>query len=326
MAQGDSRRRSVALSTLSTCHSLIVHAAAHLIRNASSGRHRSVRLLKAQHRWCLTGTPIFNRVEDLGALLSFLRVYPFDSGLFATHITRLIKKDPDQGLENLRNLITAVSLRRTKASVLGDLQLTPRKNKVEHVQLNASERRLYIALRKGFHDHVSHSFSSFEESMGPGRVFQTINKLRQLCNLGCAMFPQDTLRRFSEIADPECLIEPLLDSPEACHHCTAELTSEVLEQVTISAFPCGHRFCSACMEQTLDDCAIESQDCPTCSSVEASNKVIECGIRDDDIEDAFNRSDYEPSSKVLALLKNLRAERAKPHQEYPVKRYVNSSG
>jgi len=290
--------------------------AAHLIRNASSDRHRAVRLLRAHHRWCLTGTPIFNRVEDLGSLLSFLRVHPFDSASFAIHIARPLKRNPEQGLANLKSLIQATSLRRTKASVLGDLQLTPRVNKVEIVQLNPSERRLYNMLRKGFSQLLN---SSPEEKIAPGRVIQTITRLRQFCNHGRDLFSEDMLRRFDEFVNYKQLTQSLLDDPEACGGCAAKITSKGLEDVASSAHPCGHRFCSPCLEQRLSEGGPESQVCPLCCGVEHPGQYSH---RDETAESAISGNTYEPSSKVLALLRNLRAERATSDDEQPVKRYT----
>ena len=97
---------------------------AHVIRNRSSQLFHSVCTLQARHRWCLTGTPIQNRVEDFGALVGFLRVYPFDSPAgFYSNFINFIQKGDNRGIEKLKALVQAISLRRTKEYVFGELKL-----------------------------------------------------------------------------------------------------------------------------------------------------------------------------------------------------------
>jgi len=56
----------------------IVLDEAHVIRQLSTFLHKRMAELDAKFRWCLTGTPIQYRLEDIGALLAFLRILPFD--------------------------------------------------------------------------------------------------------------------------------------------------------------------------------------------------------------------------------------------------------
>jgi SNF2 family DNA or RNA helicase len=51
---------------------------AHNIRNYKSLQAQAVFLLKARHRWALTGTPVNNKELDFYSLLKFLRCHPFD--------------------------------------------------------------------------------------------------------------------------------------------------------------------------------------------------------------------------------------------------------
>ncbi|OAK97721.1 hypothetical protein IQ06DRAFT_36521 [Phaeosphaeriaceae sp. SRC1lsM3a] len=275
---------------------------AHLIRNISTARHNAVRALKAQHRWCITGTPIFNRVEDLGSLLNFLRIHHFDAKSFADHIVRPLKHDPVLGLANLKSLLQAVSLRRTKASVSGELCLAPRIDRVENVQLTSAERRLYNMVRRGFSQHLS---SSNKKGGPPGHVFQTILRLRQLCNLGFDMIQSRNFEKFKDARNYERLALFLLEGSDTCTLCGENVQGEHTSYAKETDLTCGHQFCGLCMERNFNPTMVLAQDCPVCSG------FLESSQHDDHeqpVRVSMSRDRHEPSSKLRALLGNLEAE------------------
>ena len=54
--------------------------AAHTIRSGSTKKlYQNVARLDSKLRWCLTGTRVQNKVEDLGSLVSFLRIPQLDT-------------------------------------------------------------------------------------------------------------------------------------------------------------------------------------------------------------------------------------------------------
>ncbi|KAF2467496.1 uncharacterized protein BDR25DRAFT_374811 [Lindgomyces ingoldianus] len=79
---------------------------AHSIRHQQTKQFRAVVALSAKYRWCLTGTPIQNELNDLGALVRFLRV-PHLEGLsdFYSHIAGPVEKRNAEGLQRLGNLL-----------------------------------------------------------------------------------------------------------------------------------------------------------------------------------------------------------------------------
>src|ERR1700726_4151240 len=88
---------------------------AHIIRRMTTKLFKAVKRLRATFRWCLTGTPIQNSLKDLAALVNFIGSCPLDNlYMFKKHIISPLMKKSEIGVENLRQLLDSVCLRRTK--------------------------------------------------------------------------------------------------------------------------------------------------------------------------------------------------------------------
>lgn len=118
----------------------IVLDEAHTIRKQSTGQSKACCALAAERRWCVTGTPVQNRLDDLGALIKFLRIKPFDqSGTFAHYITTPLRTGNSEAIPKLRLLVDTITLRRLKDK----LDLPPRREMVVMVSMSDAERNLY---------------------------------------------------------------------------------------------------------------------------------------------------------------------------------------
>jgi SNF2 family DNA or RNA helicase len=51
---------------------------AHTIKNRNAKATQAACALNAQYRWCLTGTPLQNNLDELQSLIKFLRIKPYD--------------------------------------------------------------------------------------------------------------------------------------------------------------------------------------------------------------------------------------------------------
>src|SRR5947208_3585677 len=96
--------------------------------------------IDAQRRWCLTGTPIQNRLEDVGSLIKFIRVAPFVSNAnFRRYIIEPLVAGAPNSAENLRLLLGSICLRRTKRH----LKLSEASFKTVNLNLSTEEQILY---------------------------------------------------------------------------------------------------------------------------------------------------------------------------------------
>jgi len=284
---------------------------AHTIRNRSSQVFRSVCALDAQHRWCLTGTPIQNRLEDFGSIVEFLRIHPFDDPQrFHSHFVKGLGGANKSAMEKLKTLVQAVSLRRTKENVFEELKLGSRVEDVQLVELNEEERRIYNIVKRSW------SFGSMGSRLDKG-IFNTILKLRQICNHGRDLLSAQTLELLDEKFVTETLSEEISGEVPPCENCGRNIQASSSGTVEEHILPCMHFLCRDCCLSTGG-----AISCPLCSDndremgKECFAPVSEARLYAD--------APYFPSSKVLRLLQNLHADLS-TYLEFPIKSVVFSS-
>ncbi|KAH2583630.1 hypothetical protein KXW93_009601, partial [Aspergillus fumigatus] len=117
---------------------------AHKIRNRSSQNFKAVTSIKAHLRWCLTGTPIHNSLDDYGALLSFIGVPALsDKPAFDRWIASPVQQKQTGSLQRLQYLVAATAFRRTKAMVKMTVALPKKVERIESIQFTGADRELY---------------------------------------------------------------------------------------------------------------------------------------------------------------------------------------
>jgi SNF2 family DNA or RNA helicase len=119
---------------------------AQTIKNPDSQVARAAFRLDAGSRFCLTGTPIENRLDELWSLMRFAvpgLLGPRDD--FGDRYARAIERGDREAGERLRKRVRPFVLRRTKKEVLPELP--PRSEAVLYADLGAEERALYDAVR-----------------------------------------------------------------------------------------------------------------------------------------------------------------------------------
>jgi SNF2 family DNA or RNA helicase len=204
---------------------------AHMIRGSSTQNARAVREVDAIHRWCITGTPLQNRVSDISSLLQFLRVYPYDNRkTFETDMIKPWKHEiNDKPLHRLRLLMKMIALHRSKKIIT----LPPREEIIKEISFNINELDIYEKAREGTIRLLDQTLSSGPASASTYlNAFQRMNEMRYICNHGTNKSNKDT-----ESAEPgqdqdengtnEHELDHILDnSDEACLICGTDISEE----------------------------------------------------------------------------------------------------
>ncbi len=152
-----------------------------MIRHQKTRQFRAVSSLSAERRWCLTGTPIQNRLEDIGSLIKFLRIAPFDSNPeFRRHILDPLAQNREGCDQNLRLLLGSMFLRRTRRL----LQVPEARYETLILSLSAEENLRYSQIIDESKRSIDDSISSKALAKAYNGIFQTILRLRILCNNG----------------------------------------------------------------------------------------------------------------------------------------------
>jgi len=161
---------------------------AHTIKNRTTKVAQGVCALEARCRWCLTGTPMQNTIEDIYSLIAFLRIPPYcDWKSFQTAFIAPIKKGYDQkrGMRRLQALLTAILLRRTKESEVDGVKILedlPPKSIVEtNAAFGPEQEEFYRALETGAITEMKKYRAEGNIGKNIATIFGLLLRLRQAC-------------------------------------------------------------------------------------------------------------------------------------------------
>ncbi|PWA97775.1 Helicase, C-terminal [Artemisia annua] len=120
------------------------------IKNHRTQVARACWGLRAKRRWCLSGTPIQNSIDDLYSYFRFLRYDPYAVyKSFCSTIKVPIQRSPTTGYKKLQAVLKTIMLRRTKATLLDGepiISLPPKTINLKKVDFTPEEREFYRRL------------------------------------------------------------------------------------------------------------------------------------------------------------------------------------
>ncbi|KAJ4798439.1 hypothetical protein LUZ62_049685 [Rhynchospora pubera] len=241
------------------------------IKNYRTQVARACWGLRAKRRWCLSGTPMQNAVDDLYSYFRFLRYEPYSSySSFVAMIKNPINKNSSTGYKKLQAVLKTIMLRRTKGSLLDGkpiISLPPKTVSLKKVRFSPDERSFYSALE-------SESRAQFKVYADAGTVRQNyvnillmLLRLRQACNHPLMVNGYDSNTNWRSSVDmarklPREKQEHLLSFLEASS-ALCGLCNDAPEDAVVTT--CEHVFCNQCISERLTG-GEDSALCPKCKS------------------------------------------------------------
>ncbi|KAK7750833.1 hypothetical protein SLS62_007232 [Diatrype stigma] len=236
-----------------------LHRIAHVIRRPATTFYRTCTELEARSRWALTGTPIQNRLQDIGALFAFLRAEPFHS---IAQFRRFISVPFDQGnpivKDRLVMLYDSLCLRRTKDI----LTLPGVKEEIRRLDFSQEEREHYEGTVKILDRSIRERVGQYDQVSKFG-LFQAHLQLRILCNHGTYQKAFSWKRSRVRDTNEALTVDLGMDVEVRCNGC--EQLRPLVGPSNTSSKDCGHFLCSSCQGDYEGSWGLDSVKCPLCS-------------------------------------------------------------
>lgn len=318
---------------------------AHNIKDRTSGTAKAANVLQTQKRWCLTGTPLQNRIGEMYSLIRFMKLDPFykyfctkcecsstewmfsdwrhcdicghlpmmHTNFFNHFMLKNIQKFGIEGdglvsFQHIRLLLNNVMLRRTKLERADDLGLPPRIVEIRKDVFNAEEKDLYQSL-------YSDSKRKFNDYVAEGvvlnnyaNIFTLITRMRQLAD-----HPDLVLKRVGSNS-----VAQEVEGVIMCQLCDDEAEEPIESK-------CRHKFCRMCILEYVDSFSGDQKklECPVCHiglSIDLQQPALEVDQELFTKASIVNRiklgthgGEWRSSTKIEALVEELYKLRSDRH-------------
>ncbi|CAH8328948.1 unnamed protein product [Eruca vesicaria subsp. sativa] len=308
---------------------------AQTIKNHTTQVARACCTLRAKRRWCLSGTPIQNTIDDLYSYFRFLRYNPYAVYKSFYHTIKVpISKSSLHGYKKLQAVLRAVMLRRTKGTLLDGkpiINLPPKKISLSKVDFSVEERSFYKKLEADSRSQFKAYAAAGTLGQNYGNILLMLLRLRQACDHPQLVhgYISDPLGKESEEAVERLprearnnLLNRLESSSAICNICDDPPENPV---VTL----CGHVFCYQCVSEhiTGDENVCPVRRCredfgrDVVFSESALRKCItnDIGCSSSMEKSVFGKSEFASSKikAVLDILKSLSEHGQMPSSSQP---------
>ncbi|KHG28441.1 putative ATP-dependent helicase C23E6.02 [Gossypium arboreum] len=247
---------------------------AQTIKNHRTQVARACCSLRAKRRWCLSGTPIQNAIDDLYSYFRFLKYEPYSVYTAFCHgIKGSIAKDYVKGYKKLQAILKVVMLRRTKATLIDGepiIKLPPKSVLMSKVDFTAEERDFYTQLEADSRSQFKAYAAAGTVNQNYANILLMLLRLRQACDhpLLVQGFDSDSIRKSDSVGQvsvemakslPREMLINLVNCLEASAICLVCKDPPDDPVVTM----CCHVFCYQCVSEHLtgDDNTCPARGC-----------------------------------------------------------------
>ncbi|KAI3719806.1 hypothetical protein L6452_20711 [Arctium lappa] len=292
---------------------------AQTIKNSSTQVSKSCCGLRAKKRWCLSGTPIQNSIDELFSYFRFLKCEPYAKyKSFCNQIKIPISRNSSQGYMKLQAVLRAIMLRRTKDTLIDGkpiINLPPKTINLTTVDFSAEELNFYRKLEAESRKRFKAYAAAGTVRQNYANILLMLLRLRQACDHPLlvkgfsseSVSPVSTKMAKNLPKDMQATLLNLLETINICLLC-----SDPPEDAVITM--CGHIFCYQCVAEYLtgDDNTCPSPNCKSQigGDVVFNKATLRSCISDDDHYECLSKIDERSpvfqdnytSSKIRATL------------------------
>ncbi|KAG8370367.1 hypothetical protein BUALT_Bualt14G0109700 [Buddleja alternifolia] len=292
---------------------------AHTIKSSRTQCAQATFALSSYCRWCLTGTPLQNNLEDLYSLLCFLHVEPWCNWAWWNKLIQKPYENGDhRGLKLVKAILKPLMLRRTKESKDKEgrpiLVLPPTDIQVIHCEQSEAEHDFYDALFK-------RSKVRFDQFVAQGKVLhnyanilELLLRLRQCCNHPFLVMSRGDTQEYADLnklarrflqthpdsdtqtGPSRAYVEEVVENLKKGENSECPICLESADDPVLT--PCAHRMCRECLLSSWRTPAIGL--CPICRQILKKTELITCPTSSRfriDVE-----KNWKESSKISKLL------------------------
>lgn len=322
----------------SLIHSIAYHRLildeAHSIKTRTTGIAKACFALKGTYKWCLSGTPVQNRIGEFFSLLRFLEVRPFADyfckkcpcamlhwelndnhrcktcnhagmehvSVFNQELLNPLtmnddKEQREKAMDKLHMITSRIMLRRMKRDYTSSMELPPKEVIVHNEFFGETERDFSSSI-------MSNTARQFDTYVSRGvmlnnyaNIFGLIMQMRQVAN------------------HPDLLLKK--HAAEGQNVLVCNICDEVAEDAVRSK--CKHEFCRTCVKNLVQ--SVEASggecDCPRCHiplSIDFDQPEIEQdedSVKKNSIINRIKMDNWTSSTKIEMLVYDLYKLRSK---------------